>query len=257
MRTCCLVLLAVLLGSAGCAGVYLPPMANVPALRQAGQATVSASTRLFAPQHGTHAAAAVAVTDLVRVAGTVSGSWAKRPGIYGEGLLGAEPRLNKLLQLGVLGGVGYGSVDAEHRRCREDEGGDDGFCFSPGNHVDQARATYVRYSLQTYLTVRAPKIVHGGAGLRVSLLDMHLHELDGLAVERRVLPVALEPFGFVRAGAPFFQAEIQLRYTGLMNQPHDLGRKVVVSDQFALMVGFRVVLGQGIERRWPRGWRYH
>ncbi|MEY4512511.1 MAG: hypothetical protein RLZZ450_4633 [Pseudomonadota bacterium] len=256
MRTCCLLVLALLLGSSGCAGVYLPPMANVPALRRAGQATASASARVFAPQHGTHAAAAVAITDSLRVAGTVSSSFAKRRGIYGEGLLGAEPRLNRLLQLGVLGGVGYGDVDADHRRCREDEGSSDSFCLSPGNHVDQARATYLRYSLQTYLTVYAPKIVHGGGGLRVSLLDMHLHEIDGLPVQRRALPVALEPFAFVRVGAPFFQAEVQLRYTGLMNDPRDQGHKVVVSDQFAFMVGIRTVFGPGIHPRWPRGWRY-
>jgi hypothetical protein len=236
--------------------VYLPPMVNAPALQQAGQATLSANTRVFAPQHGTHAAAAVAVTDLVRVAGTVSGSWARRPGIYGEGLVGAEPRLNRLLQLGVLGGVGYGNVEADHPRCREDQDDDEGVCASPGNHVDQARATYLRYSLQTYLALRAPKIVHGGAGLRLSLLDMHVHEIDGLAVQRRALPVALEPFVFVRAGAPFFQAEIQVRYTGVMNNPRDLGHKVVVADQFQLTLGFRVVLGRGIERRWRKGWRY-
>lgn len=257
MRTCCLLLLAILLGSAGCAGVYLPPMANVPALRRAGQATGSLSTRLFAPQHGTHAAGAVAITDDLRVAGTYSRSYAQRRGVYGEGLVGAEPRLNKLLQLGVLGGVGYGNVDAQHRRCREDEGGDDSFCFSPGNHVDQARATYLRYSLQAYLTVYAPKIVHGGGGLRVSLLDMRLHEIDGRPVQRHVFPVPVEPFAFVRVGAPFFQAEIQVRYTALANQPRDQGHKVVVADQFQFMVGIRTVFGQGIERRWPRGWRYH
>jgi hypothetical protein len=249
-----LILLALLLESMGCAGVYLPPVANVPALRRAGQATVSASTRVFAPQHGTHAAAAVAVTDALRVAGTVSTSFGKRPGIYGEALTGAEPMLSRLLQLGILGGVGYGDVDAEHSRCPEEQV--DSVCFTPGNHVDQARATYVRYSLQAYLTVHAPKVVHGGGGLRVSLMDMRLHEIDGIAVQRRALPVALEPFAYARVGSPFFQAEVQFRYTGLTHAPRDLGRKIVVSDQFAIMVGVRVMFGPGIERRWPRGWHY-
>ncbi|MET0287314.1 MAG: hypothetical protein ABW352_22705 [Polyangiales bacterium] len=231
-------------------------MANAPALRQAGQATVSASARVFSPQHGTHAAAAVAITDSLRVAASLSGSFAKRRGIYAEGLVGAEPRLNRIVQLGILGGAGYGDVDAKHERC-PDEPQVDSFCFSPGNHVDQARATYVRYSLQAYAVVHAPKLVHGGGGVRVSLMDMHLHEIDEVAVQRRALPIALEPFAFARVGAPFFQAEVQLRYTGLMNGPRELGRTVVVADQFAFTVGFRVVLGPGIERRWPRDWRYH
>lgn len=256
MRACRLLLLAVLFSSAGCAGVYLPPMANVPALRRAGQATISASTRLFAPHHGTHAAAAVAVTDSLRVAGTVSGSFYKRRGTYGEGLIGAEPSLNKLLQLGVLGGVGYGDVNAQHRRCREDEGGVDSVCFPPGNHVDQARATYVRYSLQTYLAVHAPKIAHGGGGLRVSLLDMHVHEIDGLPVQRRDLPVVIEPFAFARVGAPYLQAEVQVRYSVVRNEPLEQERKVVVSDQFTFTIGVRAVFGRGIKQSWQQGWRY-
>lgn len=250
-----LLLLVVLLQAAGCAGVYLPPVANVPALRRAGQATVSVSNRVFAPQHGTHGAAAVAITDSLRVAGTFSASFSERPGRYGEGLIGAEPRLNKLLQLGVLGGVGYGNVEADHPKC-PDPAPVDSFCFSPGNHVDQARATYLRYSLQAYLTVHAPKIAHGGGGVRLSVMDMHLHEIDDVAVHRHALPVAIEPFAFGRVGLPFFQGEVQIRYTGLVNGPRDLGRKVVVSDQFAFMVGLRFVFGSGITKSWPRGWKY-
>lgn len=253
-----LLLFAGLLQAAGCAGVYLPPAANVPALRQSGQVTISATNRTFAMENGTNAAAAVAITDWVRVAGTFSASFAERRGIYGEGLVGAEPRLNKVVQLGVLGGLGYGEVNAKHRRCRKEEQQHaEAFCFSPGNHVDQARADYLRYSLQAYAVAYAPKLIHGGGGLRVSVMDMRLHEIDERPVQRRALPVSFEPFAFARLGLPFFQAELQLRYTALTNNPRELGRKVVVADQVSFLLGVRFVFGPGIERRWPHGWKYH
>ncbi|HEX5656601.1 MAG TPA: hypothetical protein VFX59_05370 [Polyangiales bacterium] len=243
-------LLSLLLCS-GCAGVYLPPVTNVPALRAAGQASFGVSTRLLSPQTATHAVGAVAITDQLRLAGTLSGGFVRsqRRGLYGEALLGAEPMLSRLLQLGVLGGVGYGDVRTKHDACHDTH--TDGVCLKPRDIVDQAQATYVRYSVQAYLAVHAPKIAHGGGGLRLALIDMHVHELDGHAVNVRARPIAIEPFFFGRVGLPFFQAEVQLRYSDLVNAPHDAGRRVIWADRLTLLVGARFVFGPGITRRWP------
>lgn len=236
----------------GCAGVYLPPAVNAPALRAAGQGTLGVHARVFSPQTGVHAVGAVAITDQLRLAGTLSGGFVRgqRRGLYGELLAGAEPMLNRMLQLGVLGGVGYGSVRSKHEACRDPP--TDSVCLTPGDIVDEAQATYVRYSLQAYLTFHAPKIVHGGGGLRLSLLDMHVREVDDRAVDVHALPIAIEPFVFGRVGLPFFQADVQLRYSDLVNAPHDAGRRVIWADRLTFVVGLRFVFGPGITRRWIR-----
>lgn len=242
-----LVLFGIAFLSAGCAGAYLPPLVSVPALRRAGQATLSANARLFAPQLGAHAHAAVAVTERVRVAGSISGAFDRdrRQGIYGEALAGAEPMLTRGLQLGVLGGVGYGEVSAKHSAC-----GDEDMCIStaPRSAVEQVQADYVRYSLQAQLTYHAPLIVHAGGGLRVSLLDMRVNEVEEAIAHARGLPVAIEPFAFARAGWPFLQGEWQVRYTGVVNSPRVRGERVVVSDQVTFVLGLRMVFGPGITK---------
>lgn len=249
-----LALLLLVFCSTGCAGVYLPPAVSVPALRRAGQATVSANARVFAPQLGAHALAAVAVTDQLRIAGSINRAFSRgrRRGIYGEALAGAEPMLTRGLQLGVLGGMGYGEVSAHHSSCEGDD-----MCVSaaPASAPEQVRANYVRYALQAHLTYHAPKIIHVGGGLRLSLMDMRVNEVEEVAVHARGLPVALEPFGFVRAGWPFLQGELQVRYTGVVNSPRVNGARVVVSDHLTIVLGVRFVFGPGITKHWKRGTR--
>jgi hypothetical protein len=244
-------LLSVVCGLSGCAGVYLPPAVSVPALRRAGQATVSAHARLMAPQLGAHALAAVAVTDQLRVAGSISGAFdrGRRRGIYGEALVGAEPMLTRGLQLGVLGGLGYGDVSAKHSAC---DGDDNCISTAPSDAAEQVQAHYVRYALQAHLTYHARKILHVGGGLRVSLMDMRIDEVEQVQVRARGVPLALEPFAFVRGGWPFLQAETQFRYTGVLNSPRVQGERVVVSDHFTIVFGLRFVFGSGITTTWTR-----
>jgi len=244
-----LVLLTVIAGTTACAGVYLPPSVNVPALRRAGQATVSANARIFSPQVGAHALAAVAVTDELRIAGSINGAFDRdrRRGIYGEALAGAEPMLTRGTQLGVLVGMGYGDVSAKHSSCHGHD-----MCFSgvPASAAEQVRAHYVRYALQAHLTFHARKVVHGGGGLRLSLMDMRVTEVEQVDVHARGRPIAVEPFAFLRLGWPFLQFEWQLRYTGVARSPRVNGESVVVADQLTYVFGLRVLFGRGITRHW-------
>jgi hypothetical protein len=121
----------------------------------------------------------------------------------------------------------------------------------PHGYVDEASARYMRYALQGYLLWRAPKIGLGGGGVRLSVMDMRFREVNGEPSSTHGLPVAIEPFVFVRGGLPFFQVEVQVRYTGLLNEPHLGNRKLVVPDGLTYVAGLRFVLGPGVTRRWP------
>lgn len=243
-------ILGLVLSNAACAGVYFSPAVNAPALRRAGQATLSANTRFLVPRLAAHALAAVALTDQLRLAGSINGAFNRdrRRGIYGEALAGAEPMLKRGLQLGVLGGVGYGNVSAEHSSC-----GDYDMCIGTAfdGYVEQVRAHYLRYSLQAHVTYHAP-LGQVGGGMRLSLMDMRVYEVETVAVHERGLPVAIEPFAFARGGWPFLQGEFQVRYTGVANSPRVNGERVVVRDGITIVLGIRFVFGPGITRHWTQ-----
>lgn len=230
----------------------MPPSPQAPALREAGQVTLAGNMRIMSPQEGASVRAAVALTDHIRLAATGVGAFdASRRGLYGELLAGYERFTGKFVQVGGLFGVGVGDVRARHPHCY-DLHYDNSYCDVPKGYVDQAAARTVRYGLEGYFALHAPRVVSGGAGLRASVLDMRFHEVNDLAVRGRHAPLAFEPFVFVRAGQPWVQVEFQVRYTGLVNQPRYAGESVVAPDRLNILLGLRFVAGPGILGSWPR-----
>lgn len=236
-------LCSLLFSLSGCAGVYLSPAPQLPAMRKAGQVAVGASMRVFQPQLAGHLTAAASVSERIRLAGTFSKGFVRqREGLYGEALAGVEPSINSLLQYGILAGMGYGDVRAHHPHCPSNRGSDS-FCFVPKGYVDDVSATYLRYAAQAHVVLHAPKIVHGGVGFRVSVMDMRFDEINERPAHSRGLPVALEPFVVGRVGNSRAQVEVQVRYTGIVNSPRFEGRKLVVPDQLTMAIGLRLVFG--------------
>jgi hypothetical protein len=241
-------LLAVLGGCYG--GMYLPPSLAVPGLQRAGQASLAASIRPTTPAGSASGSATVALTDHVRLAlGGVGAFTAHRRGGYGDVLLGGEFRVARFIEVGGLGGVGYGAVRARHAYV---DPVDNAYSPVQDGYVDEVRGHYLRYALQGHVLLRAPKIVQGGGGLRLSLIDAAIDAVDDAPVSAHGRPVAIEPFGFVRVGQPWLQFEMQLRYTGVVHQPSYAGRDLFVPDRMTISLGLRVVLGPGIGWVWPR-----
>jgi hypothetical protein len=224
----------------------------MPALQRARQARLGASTTLFSPQTSTHAHIAVAATDLVRVGGTLSGAFQRstRRGVYGELFAGVEHRAFRYLQYGLLASVGYGQVTDSKAAC-DGEGLNEGYCEKPSGYVDHVSARYWRYAAQGYIVLRAPRVVHGGAGLRLALLDMELSEFDNKGSTRPGSPVAVEPFLMVRVGWQRFQVGPELRYVAVVNDPHSDGKKLVLPDRFVIAFGVAVLLGPLKDRTPP------
>lgn len=249
-----LVLCIALLTTLGCSGVYMSPGVNAPALRKAGQFHASASMRLFQPQNGANATVAYAVTDLVRVGATATGSFAERKGYYAEGLIGVEPWVKSWFGYGVLGGAGYGDVTATHPPC-EDNAQDFTFCISTEDAVERVSATYRRYFVQGYLTLSAPvredkhrprwrpTVAQISLGLRAAIVDMDFHRFDDLQTDDHGVFGALEPFAIMRAGWRRVQFEPQIRYVGLIQRPRWHDHTVVLPEQLMFSLGFRVLLG--------------
>jgi hypothetical protein len=225
--------------------VYISSPVNVPALRKAHQAQLAANARLFSPQSGVSVLAAYALTDLARIGATGTGSFprSRRTGAYGELLGGVEPAINSFLAYGVFAAAGYGGADAHHPACRLTKDDDEGWCFVPADIVDQVTARYARYSLQGHFLVRAPRAASGGAGLRAGLTEIYFRRIEDAVSNRHSSFGTLEPFFFVRVGAPRFQVELQYRYVGLLGPPKTHGERLIVPENFMINAGMRIVLG--------------
>lgn len=237
--------------SSGCAGVYLSHAVNVPALRTAGQTRVSASTTIFSPVSGTHVNASVAATSLLRLAGSFGFALGggMREGLTGQLLVGAEVPINRIMQWGLLGGMGYGRVVQQHSAC--DGGFSEGYCVVPYGYANHVEASYVQSTLQGYVVVSAPKVVDAAFGMRMSVLAMRFHTIDHEPSDQGGAPVSLEPFALARVGGARFRVGPEVRYVGLVNQPRFAGRRLVVPDQFVMGFGLSVLLGPLKERPPP------
>jgi hypothetical protein len=238
-----------LLCASGCSGLYLSPGVTMPALERAGQVRTSASITALSPASGAHANLAVAATDTIRVGGALSAAFDRdtRRGLFGELFAGAEPRVNHFLQYGLLASAGYGQVTDYMAAC-ERGGHGEGVCLKPAGYVDHASARYWRYAAQAYVVLRAPRVVHGGAGLRTSLLAMEFNTSEQPNT-RGGLPITLEPFFMVRAGWKRLQFGPELRYVAVFNDPREAGKKVVLPDRFVIAIGVAVLLGPVGEER--------
>jgi hypothetical protein len=187
--------------------------------------------------------AAVAVTPRLRLAGSFGfalGGGLRR-GLTGQALVGAEVPINRTFQWGVLGGVGYGRAEQQQTAC--DGGFSEGYCNVPSGYADHVRASYVQSTLQGYVVVRAPKVFDAAFGMRMSLLVMRFYEIDHEPSMLEGGPVSLEPFALARVGSARFRAGPELRYVGVVAQPTDAGRKLVVPDSFVIGIGISVLIG--------------
>ena len=234
----------------GCGGVYISPTVNAPGLRESGQAHVSANMRIGAPHGGASLMSAYAITDLVRLGGSATASFAGSPrkGAYAELLGGVEPALSRYLQLGLLAGGGMGRATARHEPCETNDLSQDGsICVGPVDGVEQVSARYARYFAQGHLILRAKRAAAGGLGVRASLLDMRFRSIEGMPSSQQSFAGTVEPFLFVRVGSPRIQFEGQWRFVKLVHMPTSQGRGLIWPEVAMFTVGLRVVLGPSCE----------
>jgi hypothetical protein len=219
-------LLALTLCLTGCMSQYSPAAPIAPLLSRQGQVVAGARFRPAFPRRGVSAHVAAAPTEHARL--YLSGTWSRARGVEGADYAGRTLKehndtrqvelaagwgtVTSAVRLEVLGGGGYGRVDAAGCRRNEFQGYD--YCTWWVDGVARFGRVFVQAQ-----AAREIAWWTGGGGVRVLYAHYEFERQFGRTSDFSPGVAAVEPFIVHRVAVPFGAIELMLHIPILLVAP--------------------------------------